>query len=194
MKRTDIINSLIKKNNYKSYLEIGVHRPHMNFNHIDIPLKWGVDPDPEAGCVFTMTSDEFFAKDHGVTFDIIFIDGLHHSEQVFKDLNNAIGILEEGGTIVVHDCSPTNEDMQMVPQEGRSIWTGDVWKAWVKLRSERSDVKMAVVDTDWGCGIITHGEQEVIALPETLTYEVLDSTRKELLNLISVEEFQKSYL
>ena len=34
MKRTDIINHLIKKNDYKRYLEIGVRNPDENLNKI----------------------------------------------------------------------------------------------------------------------------------------------------------------
>ena len=38
MKRTDIINHLIKKNNYKRYLEIGVRNPDENLNKIIVKI------------------------------------------------------------------------------------------------------------------------------------------------------------
>jgi len=185
---TDIINALIKKNDYKSYLEIGVHRRFMNFDKIEVEYKVGVDPDPLAE-VEQITSDEFFDRNIE-TFDIIFIDGLHHSDQALKDIQNSIAILNDGGSIVVHDCSPTSEDMQMIPQDDRLVWTGDTWKAWVTARCLRNDVSMEVVDTDWGCGIIQKKNSEV----QELTYKILDENRKQILNLISVEEFEKKYL
>ena len=43
MKRYDFINALIKKNKYKTYLEIGV-RDNRCFDKIKIKDKSGVDP------------------------------------------------------------------------------------------------------------------------------------------------------
>ena len=43
--RTSIINHLIKKNNFKKYLEIGVRKGN-NFNKIEIDFKIAVDPNP----------------------------------------------------------------------------------------------------------------------------------------------------
>ena len=44
MKRTDIINALVNKYNYNTYLEIGVRHLEDNFNHINCIDKIGVDP------------------------------------------------------------------------------------------------------------------------------------------------------
>lgn len=189
---TDIINALIKKHGYKSYLEIGVHRRFMNFDHIEIDHKVGVDPIPEAE-VIQMTSDDFFYQNHK-KFDIIFIDGLHHAFQVFKDISNAFNILNDGGTIIVHDCSPTSEEMQIVPGDERGVWTGDGWKAWVWLRGIGKEISMEVVDIDWGCGIIQHGTQECLPYINNITYQELEKNRKEWLNLINVEEFEQKYI
>ena len=57
----DIINYLIKNNNYTRFLEIGV-RPNnkgMSINQIECEHKDGVDTQPNR-CNYTMTSDEFF--------------------------------------------------------------------------------------------------------------------------------------
>ena len=58
MDRIEIINSLIKKNNYKTYLEIGVRNPDDCFNHIVCNKKHSVDPGVEGdfGFDFNMTS------------------------------------------------------------------------------------------------------------------------------------------
>ena len=60
MKRTDIINHLIQKNNYKTYLEIGVRDPSGNLDLIKVEHKDGVDPSGK--CNFPITSDKFFEQ------------------------------------------------------------------------------------------------------------------------------------
>ena len=91
MNRVSIINSLIEKNNYKTYLEIGVRNPDDCLNHINCELKHGVDPGVEGNypVTFNMTSDEFFEINKS-TYDIIFIDGLHIDEQVERDIINGL--------------------------------------------------------------------------------------------------------
>ena len=46
MKRFDVINYFIEKNNYLNYLEIGVRDPNSCFNKVKAAHKDGVDPDP----------------------------------------------------------------------------------------------------------------------------------------------------
>lgn len=108
MKRWDLINALIKKFDYKTYLEIGVNNGDC-FKRIDIDYKIGVDPNPQSKATLIMTSDEFFQKP-SMLFDIVFIDGLHESSQVNKDIEHALKILSYNGTIVVHDCNPQKRD------------------------------------------------------------------------------------
>ena len=48
MTRTEIINGLIEKYGYKSYLEIGVNtpaQPGYNWTGVNIETKHGVDPN-----------------------------------------------------------------------------------------------------------------------------------------------------
>jgi hypothetical protein len=112
----------------------------------------------------------------------------------YRDIINSLSCLSEGGYIVCHDLSPMEEIIQRYPQSSLSTdWTGDCWKAWVKLKTERSDLDMAVVDTDYGCGIISRGHQELTTVNQDYTWELLDKDRKNLLNLISVEEFLSKY-
>jgi len=104
MKRTALINYLIRKTRAKSYLEIGVWNG-ANFQEISCPCKIGVDPDPDSPATLNITSDDFFAGNKG-KFDLIFIDGLHHADQVERDIINSLAVLNEGGTIVCHDMNP----------------------------------------------------------------------------------------
>lgn len=187
MKRYEIIQALIDKYNYKSYLEVGTQN-NATFNKIAID-KVSVDPDPSAGAMYQMTSDDYFRKHvKDRQFHISFVDGLHHAEQCYKDIINCLNHLEEGGIIVCHDMNPQNEIEQRVPRETKR-WNGDVWRSFVRLRTERDDLEMFVIDTDEGCGIIRKGKQDKLVTYCDINYTNLEKHRKEWLNLISVEEF-----
>jgi hypothetical protein len=191
MKRWDIINKIIKKFNYNSYLEVGTQDPTSNFDKIDTPIKTSIDPFPRGPVTFTGTSDEYFKSiTDNVKFDIIFIDGLHHDDQVLKDIENSLKHLNENGTIVCHDCLPTTRKMQERNDHGGE-WTGDVWKAIAKLRKERTDLDIKVVDTDYGCGIIRHGiNQPYKAIGEDyLTYDHFESFKHDMMNVITTDQF-----
>ena len=191
MKRFELINSLIKHFNYKTYLEIGYRKGHC-FNRVIIDDKQSVDPDNTWGPTFALTSNEFFEKNSKI-YDIIFIDGLHLHEQVRKDIANGLKFLSENGTIVCHDMLPVNEGEQIREYTPGKVWTGDVWKEWVRLRMTDNTLDMKVVKTDHGCGIIRKGKQELVPLRENLTFEDLKQNYKSFLNIISVDEFMRLY-
>lgn len=193
MKRYEIINLLIVKNGYKSYLEIGLDNG-LNFSKIKIDNKKSVDPAlgqySHAKPTYKLTSDDFF-KQNKDKYDIIFIDGLHHSEQVYRDIKNSLECLNDNGTIVCHDMSPTEEEQQIVPRKQR-VWTGDCWKAWVNIRIEQPYLDMFVVDSDWGVGVIKKSStKDTFKTDLEVNFSNLDNNRIEWLNLISVEELKE---
>ena len=195
MNRWNIINTLIHRNMYKTYLEIGVHKKQC-FNNIVIDYKVCVDPNKQCDATYQVTSDDFFSTNKE-SFDIIFIDGLHLKEQLHKDIQNSLRCLNDNGTIVCHDVCPWTEKVQsrtvyVTTNPGRDYWTGDVWKEWVHLRATNENLNMYVVDVeDVGVGIITKGQQDLIEIPEKLSYSYLDENRESALNLISIEDFNK---
>ena len=191
MDRLQIINALCAKISAKKYLEIGVFSGYTLIHNI-CEYKIGVDPDPNSKATIVKTSDDFFANNNE-TFDVIFIDGLHHADQVKKDILNSLNFLNDGGYIICHDMLPPDENIQKVPQMQGS-WTGDCWKAWVELRSERSDLDMKVVNTDYGCGIIKPGKQETIIIDCDLTWENFVNKKSYWMNIISIDEFKREYL
>jgi hypothetical protein len=193
--RWDIINYLVQQNSYKRYLEIGVQDYTSNCEKINIEYKYAVDPAPKNKCDFIGTSDQYFESlDKDIMFDIIFIDGLHHSDQVIKDVENSLAHLSEGGTIVVHDCLPETYFNQVRVDHGGE-WTGDVWKAIVYLKGRREDLNIKVVDYDWGCGIIQRGSQKLIEELDLvdIKWELFEKRRNEILSVITVSEFEKLY-
>jgi hypothetical protein len=193
--RWDVINYLVEKNNYKSYLEIGVQDYNSNCDKIKVEHKFAVDPFPRSKCDFVGTSDQYFESiTEDIKFDIIFIDGLHLSEQVVKDVENSLKHLNESGSIVVHDCLPETFNNQVRIDHGGE-WTGDVWKAIVYLKGRRDDLDIKVVNHDWGCGIIQRGSQKLIDKLELeeITWSLYEERRDEILSIITEQEFLKIY-
>jgi len=194
IKRWDVINILINKYDYKSYLEVGTQDPKSNFDKIKTQHKVSLDPAPRGNVTFVGTSDEYFESiSNDVKFDIIFIDGLHHDNQVLKDIENSLNHLNENGIIVCHDCLPSDEKQQERNDHG-GVWLGDVWKAIAKLRVERDDLDIKVIDTDLGCGLVRPGKSIPYNTNENyLEYSYYTSHKKELMNIITVEEFKKEF-
>jgi hypothetical protein len=188
MDKIHIINYLIKKNNYKKYLEVGVDNC-FTFKQIKIDYKIGVDPNVSSNNIFKKDSDDFF-KDNIEKFDIILIDGLHHSDQVYKDIINSLNCLNDYGIIICHDMLPYEEQMQIVPYSGGS-WTGDCWKAFVNLRNSRDDLEMFTIDTDHGLAIIKKGSQNITNIDEEINYKNFVKNKKEWMNIHSITDFYK---
>jgi hypothetical protein len=206
--RYHLIQSLINKRGYKRYLEIGAGSGII-FKIIDVEHKDGVDPgiddqfisndEAQRGVDYShlnypMTSDEFF-ENHAPNlekYDIIFIDGLHESHQVDKDIDNALKFLNEGGCIILHDCNPLDEIAQIVPRIRQTSWNGDVWKSIVRYRASNPKLNLISVElpNDADVSVICEGlpEGPSLSLPEELTYTWLDANRDSALNLFKLEE------
>ena len=147
--RWDLVKEVIKRKNYKRYLEIGCDTDLLFSKIPDLNIKIGVDPI--SGGNYRGTSDEFFKQNKNY-FDCIFIDGLHTYKQVKNDILNSIKFLNEDGVILVHDCLPANFYQQAVPR-CKMLWTGDVWKSIVELRT-KDNIDVCVCRIDMGVGII----------------------------------------
>lgn len=194
MTRSDLINAIIRRYGYGSYLEIGINTPRQpdwNWPNVKISLKHGVDPNPKVHATFPVTSDEFFAKHITMKYDMVFVDGLHLWEQAYKDIVNSLKALEDGGTIMVHDCNPPSERSQS-REHVSGEWSGDVWKAFLKLRMENPNITMCTIDFNYGCAIIQKGKQELYKCDrpfEAIDYAYFRAHDKEILNLISLKKF-----
>ena len=138
MDRHLVINQLTDQAD--NYLEIGVENGY-TFNNTHFINKTGVDPSPSfiSDKVAVKTSDDFFSKLEPITkYDVVFIDGMHQSEYVVRDINNSIQFLNDGGKILVDDIIPLTYDEQLkIPKKHYydngilkygEPWTGDVWK------------------------------------------------------------------
>lgn len=199
MNRTDLLNHLAEKYQLKRYLEIGVQVPALNFDKIKCPYKVGVDPDPKANATYCETSDYFFqvefdsAKATGIRkeFDLVFIDGLHTAEQVKKDFENALKVLSPNGFIVLHDVNPATYERTLIPRPTKTgTWNGSVWRFAVALNGF-DDIKFYTVDEDHGVMVVqikNNSGPWGLGISE-VPWQYFDAHRKQLLNLISYDEF-----
>jgi hypothetical protein len=166
------------------------------------------DAKARATHYFEMTSDAFFANE--ATFlqqrgiDVALIDGLHTYQQLVRDVENTLRYLRDDGVIFLHDCNPANASIAFPATSyadyraqhpwrdllwaRRPLWSGDVWKAIVQLRSTRHDLRIAVLNCDCGVGIIRKGLPESrlsysAEQIEALNYADLAADRERLLHL-----------
>ena len=194
MTRTEVIQRMIDFRGFKTYIEIGSYR-NENVKNLKIDRKITVDPDPDAYANYQMTSDQYF-DENDEKFDIIFIDGLHEHSQVWRDIRNSLEHLNPNGVIVMHDCMPKSEKMQVWDNKSHQSeeWTGDTWKAYYKAYGELS-YKVYVVDTDYGCGVIDTSEKYKEDINwkvdmEELKYEdYLDLINRNAYGVIPVSEY-----
>lgn len=206
--RFDIINFLASKYGYTTYLEIGIRNPEDCFDHIKVDIKMSVDPGFESAenkATYKFTSDEFFTMlESGsldipadYSWDIIFVDGLHLSRQVRKDIDNSLRHLSEKGTIVVHDCTPPTEHYARCyyhdfATPAMAAWNGTVWKEIYRSRCERADVDICVVNRDWGCAVIRRGQQELCDFDNPFyEFDIFADNRVRHLNLIEPSELNE---
>ena len=189
--RWDLIEYLIKKNNYTNYLEIGCDQNQL-FSKVIIDNKIGVDP--VSGGNIRKTSDDFF-KENNDKFDIVFIDGLHTYQQVKKDILNSVNCLNENGIILVHDCMPDSLGKQAVPRY-KMQWNGDVWKAIVDLR-QKEDLDIYTCEMDQGIGIITKKKNSSLLLLNKPIHKIkfrdYFDNYKEYMRVISLAELKKIF-
>jgi len=138
------------------YLEVGtfrgrsLSRADCNFVAVDPKFRLQAPPNVSGTAdmhFFQKTSDEFFAsgfaKRNDISFDLAFLDGLHHFEVLLRDFMNAEQLMSRDGVIALHDCCPTTVEMTSRTM-CEDMWTGDVWKTLLILMRERPDLEFLV--------------------------------------------------
>lgn len=142
------INTIARQFRMENYLEIGVEKG-ITFRDVMIERKTAVDIDfrfdyqslasPQVK-FYAGPSDDFFRDTaSGAPFDLIFIDGLHHFEQVFRDFTNALARSHDQTIIIVDDVFPVDvfsslrsnslqARLDYDPQSERRAWHGDVFR------------------------------------------------------------------
>ena len=188
--RIEIVQRIIDLKNYRSYLEIGTFKDEL-FSKIKCEKKIGVDPF--SGGNTRMTSDDFF-KQNKEKFDCIFVDGLHHYDQVKKDIENSINCLNENGILLVHDCLPISISAQSIPRTEVN-WNGDVWKSFVEQRT-KENLDCYTIFADHGVGVILKRKNRSLLNLNIKNFKKLKfiyyyKHHQELMNIIKFNELIK---
>ena len=139
--RFEIINKIILKKGFKSYLEIGC-QSDVNFSKIIIDNKIGVDP--QSGGTHRMTSDKFFLENKS-TFDLIFIDGGHDYNTAESDLLNCKN-LSHKNTIVIMDDTVYKKEMICE-------WNIGPTNVWKKAVEKKIIKEISKIEFDRGRGM-----------------------------------------
>lgn len=204
--RNQLIQDIINKKKYTTYLEIGVFAGGVFFP-VKVKRKIAVDPEFTFGKFkrnkkilknisnlnaryYEMPSDDFFNQQAVSLFkdcpiDICLVDGMHEYEYALRDVENTLNYLQQDGVIILHDCNPQTaastisfEEWKNKNYEGN--WNGDVWKTILHLRSLRKDITVFVLDVDYGLGIVCKRPPE----------DTLHFTQTEIYNL-TYNDFDK---
>jgi tetratricopeptide (TPR) repeat protein len=202
----DLINALLANVavNYFRYAPSGTS------GNLELTLNAANEAPPSIvaknqSCEFYyQTSDVFFARHAPMIFDrqridVAFVDGLHTYHQAYLDVSNVMDFLATGGVILMQGCNPTTEASSfpaasLEAAAGMNLpgwtgsWCGDTWKSIVRLRATRNDLRVFVLDCDYGIGVVCSGEPENVldmTMPEIerLSFMDLRENRKMLLNL-----------
>ena len=109
----ELVEWVVRMQKPQSYLEIGVFKGE-TFDRIKDIVKRPIGVDIKNRLIYPcefyeMTSDEFF-KQFRDKVDIVFIDSDHKYPQLKKDFENSLGILNPGGTILIHDTDPSTRE------------------------------------------------------------------------------------
>jgi predicted O-methyltransferase YrrM len=155
----DLLAQIHTKYRPRVYLEIGVATGKSLALVQQETRVLGVDPvTAEASSLvyhsprktpqlYRVTSDEFFAT-HDVRsemgrpqFDLAFIDGLHHFDQVLRDFINIEQFAGPDSLVLIHDCLPV-DPLVATRERTTAFWTGDVWRIIPCLKAVRPDLEI----------------------------------------------------
>lgn len=147
-----------------SYLEIGVEEGR-TFEAVALPHRVAVDPNPLFSCthlpsgvsVNVKTSDQFFEElEAGVTFDLVFLDGLHTFDQTYRDVMNSLHHTYTRSVILVDDVVPSDAISAMRDLRGAiaerariksndSRWHGDVFRLMLVLQDHHPELNFRTI-------------------------------------------------
>ncbi len=166
--KVEIIHHLSEINGYKNYLEVVTPSTGLAYANIDRSrfetchrLMYRCPEGFDDGMEIDFRTNELDIskcvkeiKHQRTLYDIILIDSWHEYETSFRDLKDAFDLVRVGGSLVVHDCLPPNEEVA-TPYFIPGGWAGLTYKAYLDFVLKREDLRYFTVDTDWGCGVIT---------------------------------------
>lgn len=186
MLRHQLLSGLLALHPAPRYLEIGV-LDGVTFSAVSAAQKVGVDPRFRFAAVSApgvtfheVASDVYFGEIASASdrFEVIFIDGLHTSEQTLRDLMNSIDHLADGGVIVIDDITPSSfASAQRSMADARRVrermghelghdWMGDVYRLAFFIESFLQGFSYGVVQETHGQLVLWREPRRAVRHPE----------------------------
>jgi hypothetical protein len=214
--KTDVIHFLSELNGYRSYLELCTPTTGGLYHKIDRTqfstchrLMYRCPPDFDDNLAIDFRSPDLEIGSlieamhrRALRYDIVLVDSFHLYDISYRDLSDALSLLTDRGTLVVHDCLPPSEDLvsaEMIP----GFWCGASFIAFIDFVQNVRGIEYATVNTDYGCGLIRKSNVEQPALAsdirsswESLRHDIkaahrfMIENKGPLLHALSVEEFK----
>lgn len=165
--KTDLINLIAKRLNFRTYLELctrttGNRYSEINRSHFNTSLRlmYNCPVSFDDGLPIDFRSVDFDIADaleqlkaDNDQVDICLVDSWHTYDCTIRDLTAAYDLLADGGVLVVHDCLPPSESAAS-PIAKPGDWCGVSYRAFLDFVIDRSGLDYCTVDIDYGCGII----------------------------------------
>jgi len=165
--KADLINRIAKLRGYRSYLEICTAYTGHRYGEIDRDLlttchrmMYRCPAGHSDGMRVDFRSDELDTTEciraistRGRRYDIILVDPWHEYATSLRDLGEALNLITEDGTVVVHDCLPPAEAIAQ-PTFTEGDWCGLTYKAYLDFVVAQPTFEYRTVDIDYGCGVI----------------------------------------
>lgn len=167
MTKVEIIRRLSDINGYRRYLEIVTPTTGVAYANVDRSrfetchrLMYRCAESFDDGMPIDFRSADLDIsscigeiKNRNLLYDVMLVDPWHEYETSLRDLREAFDLLRVGGSIVVHDCLPPEEQF-ITPNFIPGGWGGLTFKAYLDFVLTQNDLEYFTVDTDWGCGVI----------------------------------------
>lgn len=198
--RNGVVQAILNLFENPNYLEIGVNQGN-TFNALKAGTKVAVDPkflfdhEEVAATVpgtsfWETTSDDYFGRiaTPETKFDVIYLDGLHTSEQTIRDLINAISFLKGDGVVVIDDVFPCSYIASLENRNHSRIlsratvgtsspWMGDVYRLVFFVETFCQQFSYATVNNNHGQLVLWREPREQVpqrTLPEVGAKEYKD--------------------
>lgn len=206
VRKSKIINDLIARFDLPSYFEYNKFDGELAFDEVSC-LEKSVAFIPEQTFLnkssvqrISEVAERFMLEDivpfselrshcADKKFDIIFFDPVHIRPQVDLALKQLLKLLNPGGFLVIHDCSPKNEAITRVPRKGGDEWVGETFKAFALFRHFNPS-KTLTVDEDYGVAVIVNDGLNVdYSCSYDIDYPEVSQNRRKYLGLITYTDF-----
>lgn len=203
----------------RSYLEVGIrsghslalaHCPTIGIDpRFSLDPKFGLDaPDRQPPVfLYKMTSDDFFDEHDplgilGVaSIDFMFLDGMHQSDFLLRDIINSERYAGRDSIIALHDCMPIDIAMTLSKTERAAtpfpvvypnFWAGDVWRVVPILMKYRPELSIHCMNAHpTGLVLITNLDSTSTVLSDNYDAIVEEMRQMELAS-IGLRSFSKS--